>query len=828
VDPDVKHPEFDSLFEQRVFLELVTRGFHVTPQVESNGRRIDLVVTGEGAKLAVECDGDHWHSSPEQLEQDLYREQELKRCGWTFWRVRESAYYLDKSKALDSLWSTLASLGIKPILTASPTVEASVPAISVNTAETAILIDVVPDHEEPPIEGDLGHEEVDEVASGDATWLDIFPWLRSCAPGRTPELDVVSEVEGWWLSSTPQEIWTRQGASRVASALGNALLARWPEDQSLAKALPTLPAELKLDHLSFGTRARNILRIAGIETAADLGQRSYRDLLDVRSVGRRTVLDLLATVIEAAVEPPAGVGGGPTLDSLELPALTAAVPNEPIYDDPLTEINSWFAVLRERDIRILAERFFAEEPKTLEDVGAEFGVTRERIRQIESKLKTRLFQQLGSSAQVSELLDRVREKIQPVASLQRLLSDFPVLGERADFIGKPLWLVLDKLDDYFEVVEGWALAPSASATREHTSALLDDLNDEHGVVRFDVVQRVVADAGMSPEELRSWLGWCGYRFYQDVILAKSGSYLDVAAGILSVVGKPMQVENLAAEMEQVGNVRGLADRLGGDSRFQRVDRGAWALAEWGLDEYTTIKDQVRRAVDGAGGSIDVIELIQSLTSRFHNIAESSIRAYAAAGEFETRDGVVSRRIEQSRVSKTPAETRRLYRHGSGWRYRLIITSDHLRGSGFQLPSALAATLGVSRGGTVELDSDMGSQVVRWTGLQPACATIRRFLERQRVELGSTVFLEFTDGRRFTVIPAAPEPAGGAALATAIWLIGGSDVHLGDAASTLSAAIDLPADAKPRAILRAYRARGDHEVVEALERAWLNRQTSEAG
>jgi hypothetical protein len=33
------------------------RGFHVTPQVEVNGRGIDLVVTGAKGRLAVECDG---------------------------------------------------------------------------------------------------------------------------------------------------------------------------------------------------------------------------------------------------------------------------------------------------------------------------------------------------------------------------------------------------------------------------------------------------------------------------------------------------------------------------------------------------------------------------------------------------------------------------------------------------------------------------------------------------------------------------------------------------------------------------------------------------
>ncbi|MFE3451602.1 AAA domain-containing protein [Nonomuraea sp. NPDC059194] len=114
VTADHPHPEFDSLFEQRVFLKIRERGYHVVPQVEVNGRRIDLVVSGAKGRLAVECDGDFWHGTPEQREADLDRERELKRAGWRFWRVRESEFFFDSSAALESLWAELDSRGIQP------------------------------------------------------------------------------------------------------------------------------------------------------------------------------------------------------------------------------------------------------------------------------------------------------------------------------------------------------------------------------------------------------------------------------------------------------------------------------------------------------------------------------------------------------------------------------------------------------------------------------------------------------------------------------------------------------------------------------------------
>ena len=114
VKRDERHQAFDSLFEQRVFLDIVARGYHVNSQVAVNGRRIDLVVTGADGKLAVECDGDHWHTSPEQQRADLERERELQRCGWQFWRIRESEYYLDPVGSMMGLWEELDRRGIRP------------------------------------------------------------------------------------------------------------------------------------------------------------------------------------------------------------------------------------------------------------------------------------------------------------------------------------------------------------------------------------------------------------------------------------------------------------------------------------------------------------------------------------------------------------------------------------------------------------------------------------------------------------------------------------------------------------------------------------------
>ncbi|WP_253843241.1 AAA domain-containing protein [Mycobacterium colombiense] len=112
IPEDVLVPPFDSLFEQRIFNRIIDRGYTVIPQYPALGYNIDLVVVGAKTRLAVECDGDFWHG-PSQYEADLARQRELERCGWEFFRVRESVFYAEMPGSLQRLWETLDELDIR-------------------------------------------------------------------------------------------------------------------------------------------------------------------------------------------------------------------------------------------------------------------------------------------------------------------------------------------------------------------------------------------------------------------------------------------------------------------------------------------------------------------------------------------------------------------------------------------------------------------------------------------------------------------------------------------------------------------------------------------
>ena len=104
----------ESEFEKRVLERLLSAGYRVRPQWPVGAYRIDLVVDGDGRRLAVECDGERWHTS-EQLQSDLERQAVLQRRGWVFARIRGSLFFRDPGRAMEPVFAKLERLGIEPL-----------------------------------------------------------------------------------------------------------------------------------------------------------------------------------------------------------------------------------------------------------------------------------------------------------------------------------------------------------------------------------------------------------------------------------------------------------------------------------------------------------------------------------------------------------------------------------------------------------------------------------------------------------------------------------------------------------------------------------------
>jgi very-short-patch-repair endonuclease len=104
-----KRPQ--SSFEREVMKRLAAAGYRVTPHWRIGTFRIDLVVEGDGNRLAIECDGDRYYPL-EKLPEAMDRQSVLERMGWIFTRIRSSEFLRNPARAMKPVFEKLQRLEI--------------------------------------------------------------------------------------------------------------------------------------------------------------------------------------------------------------------------------------------------------------------------------------------------------------------------------------------------------------------------------------------------------------------------------------------------------------------------------------------------------------------------------------------------------------------------------------------------------------------------------------------------------------------------------------------------------------------------------------------
>ncbi len=112
---------FDSWFEIDVAQYLIERGFSkIQPQFKVKEKeefhnphtgqvqgyvnfKLDLVVHNNGKRVAIECDGDPYHTLPEDVAYDIERQEFLERVGWKVYRILYSAFKRNPTEEIDKM-----------------------------------------------------------------------------------------------------------------------------------------------------------------------------------------------------------------------------------------------------------------------------------------------------------------------------------------------------------------------------------------------------------------------------------------------------------------------------------------------------------------------------------------------------------------------------------------------------------------------------------------------------------------------------------------------------------------------------------------------------
>jgi hypothetical protein len=383
--------------------------------------------------------------------------------------------------------------------------------------------------------------------------------------------------------------------------------------------------------------------------------------------------------------------------------------------------------LGDREWRVFEQRNLSTERPTLEKVGKELGVTRERARQIEADakrsireaLKATEFEPLGwiATAFAARLGVAVR-------SDSRLLktSASLVLGKR----WKPVDLeMLLWLAGPYSRQEGWLVTTPLS----DLEATMLDLADADGIFQESPCD-LLAGLGVSQAEAEGALSVMPHvarRLGRDV--RWNGTVLDKALCVLSIAGKPLAGAEIARIIDEGYNVSSLKDRMRCDSRFVRSGRDSYGLAVWGLDEYSGIVDEIEERLRAAGEPLVIDDLARSIAAD-HGVSAGSVRSYCSVPRFFASGGLVRLRLGSDPLpSVGELATAKGVFLGPG---ELIVVTpvdgELLRGSGRQVAATVAEHLGVRPGSSRTFLAESSSVTLRWSDASwtPALSSLRAF------------------------------------------------------------------------------------------------------
>lgn len=465
-----------------------------------------------------------------------------------------------------------------------------------------------------------------------------------------------------------------------------------------------------------------------------------------------------------------------------------------------------------RAIEVLYLRTFADKPATLESLGKHLGVTRESVRQIEKKALAELRRAISSNWVLAVFDGYLDQTVQIAMPIRDLVAKVPALIDEVPSLRVLALNVLTVLDGSVELSDGWCVRGGKQEAKAATLRLLRSKGDAFGVVRLDRVAEVVLGSN-DVEAMRAWAQYCGFVTYRDYVFSATGSVGDYAASILSVLGEPMSVPEITAKFAYDRASRSLANALANDSRFTRVNKDLWGLRSWGLEEYAGIREEITDQLHKHGGTIPVWQLAQQLVEKF-GVSDTSVRAYAVTYPFKTVAGVVSFAEDAEIPTADPLRAARLYRSGSGWVYRIKVNSEHLRGSGFPAPIAVATILELPPGSKITLRSQLGGLVVSYRGIAPVFGSIKRYLNIYGCQVGDEAFVAIRDDGTFDCHVAA-KPTGNP-LRDALALIGAPLTdNESEAQKLLAEAVGLDVGASYQGVLEAYEKRGDADVAAHL-------------
>lgn len=487
--------------------------------------------------------------------------------------------------------------------------------------------------------------------------------------------------------------------------------------------------------------------------------------------------------------------------------------------DPRADVAVLAAGLDDRERDLVSSRLGAEHPLTLEELGHRFGVSRERIRQIESELREKLahFPWVVVMAGVlpSDRQWISHAKLLGGSDAGRAWSD-PLNG-----VG-PTTLELLLAADQFETRPGGWLARGMS---QRWDQLIDAGRSGH--VTEEEYLAELRGLGLDSTWAGIWMSEHGLTVRHGIVRPVEEKLGPFLAAELAAHGGTSDLDTILGWVQGRWSQQSARNLLQTDEQFTRVDVKQYALATLGLPAYRGIRAAIEDLINECG-PMPLDDVVETVCASFE-VKAGSVRAYAEQSPFRITDGVVHLREPQSISSGRAGSAglvdipegrrwRGIFKTPTGYAYRFTVTADHLRGSGWPVSLTIGRIVGVRSGRVWELPItgvEATLKVSRAHNDQPALGSVKKALDAEGAREGDLAFIRF-DGReggihavRITVSrPAASDP-----FSQALALVGCSE-DAEDPFETICAAMGVEADYAAE-LVEVAAARKDDALASAL-------------
>lgn len=153
----------------------------------------------------------------------------------------------------------------------------------------------------------------------------------------------------------------------------------------------------------FSLRTKNSLRAYGYETLGDLKNLNENDLLKIPNLGKKCVQEINEFLKKKELTS--------ALENKKNTVLSKEKTNTEI-DTLLNDINNLEQIINQKEFEIILARIGLNNPPlTLEEIGEQFNITRERVRQIEKKAKEKISLNGDFINSLDKRITKIREKM---------------------------------------------------------------------------------------------------------------------------------------------------------------------------------------------------------------------------------------------------------------------------------------------------------------------------------------------------------------------------------------------------------------------------------